>query len=453
MLPSKDDCMKKPITIFILFLGFAIMAQTKAEYKWDLETCFQYATAHNIQINTLKFGRDSADQDLLLANAAKFPSLSAFVGNTLNNGKTDGSSATGPWVSQFSSTGSYLLNSSVVLWNGNYLNNNIKQKKLQVESADLALSQSQNNVALAITQSFLSILLAKENLTYVSDLVATSTELVRQGQQLYDAGSIAKNNLLQLQAQLAGDQLLEVQARNAISQDILALKQLLQLPSETAFDIIGPENVDVVSILPPLDEVTQLAVKDFPDAKIGQLGLKIAELDIRKAKAGFLPALSANAAIGSGYVDILANSAYHNLGYFNQASDRFNQSLGLALAVPIFSNRTNKTTFEKAKIALKVAALNAQNDRLLLTQAVQQAYLSAGNALQEYLAAQVQLKAVTETYRVGTAEFKLGGITSFDLLQQRNQYVQAVQSFTQAKYSALLQEKIYRFYAGMKITL
>jgi outer membrane protein len=50
-------------------------------------------------------------------------------------------------------------------------------------------------------------------------------------------------------------------------------------------------------------------------------------------------------------------------------------------------------------------------------------------------------------------QLKLGAINTYDLLQQRNQYVQAVQAYTQAKYDAFLQKKIYEFYRGNPVTL
>jgi len=39
-----------------------------------------------------------------------------------------------------------------------------------------------------------------------------------------------------------------------------------------------------------------------------------------------------------------------------------------------------------------------------------------------------------------------------DYLQQKNLYVQAQQSYIQAKYSAALYAKIYNFYTGVPVT-
>jgi outer membrane protein len=80
-------------------------------------------------------------------------------------------------------------------------------------------------------------------------------------------------------------------------------------------------------------------------------------------------------------------------------------------------------------------------------------YITASGAVQAYAASGEQLVAAKESFRIITEQYRLGGSNSFEVLQLRNQYVQAVQSYTQAKYTAVLQYKIYQFYLGNPVTL
>jgi outer membrane protein len=420
--------------------------------KWSIEECFKYAMEHNIEINTLLLNEQSSAQDLYAAKGSQIPNLSGSASQLFNNNKIE-ASGNGNLENQLTSSGNYSVNSSIVLWNANYIKNNIKQRDLLRQSAGLSVQQSQNAITLLITQSYLAILLAKENLTYLSDLYSTSEEKVKQGQLFYDAGSIPRNNLLQLQAQLAGDKYLLVQTQNTIRQNILTLKQILQLPTEVLFDVLTPTRIEIVTVTSSLQSVQQTAFEIFPEIKIGELEVAIASLDISKAKAGFKPTLAANGALGTGYSSVISNSNFLKTSYFTQLDNNFYQRIGLNLSIPIFSNRINKTNLEKANIGFKQANINLQNSQLVLSQEVEQAYLNFTNALQAYNAAKEQLSAVTETYRIVNEQFRLGGINSFDLLQQRNQYVQAVQSYTQTKYTAVLQQKIYDFYRGIPIQL
>jgi outer membrane protein len=429
----------------------AQLADTIAVTKWTIHDCLEYAAAHNIDVNTLRLNELSSIQDLSAARAVKIPSLNGAVGNTFTNANNDitGNNA---FVNQLSSTGTYSLNADIVLWNGNLINNTILQNKLLVQSAGLAVNHSINTITLLIAQAYLNILLSKENLKYVNDLVAASAALVKQGQLFYDAGSVAKINLLQLQSQYAGDKYLLVQTQNAIRENTLLLKQLLQLPTDSLFDIVTPDSVAAIEPLPSLQRVQEKAMQSFPEIKIGQLGIEIASLGIAKARGGFKPVLAANASIGSGYSDMIRNASAPKTGYFTQAGNNFHQRLGITLSIPVFSNRINKTNLAKANIQYTQSTLNLQNYRLVLSQAVEQVYLNVSNAQQAYSAANEQLVAATESFRIINEQFRLGGTSTFEVTQLRNQYVQAVQAYTQTKYTAVLQFKIYEFYLGNPVT-
>jgi outer membrane protein len=435
----------------MLIAGTGYAQKTDTVRLWSIADCFAYAAANNIRINTLRLNETSAKQDVLAAKGVKIPSLYINAGNSFNNANND-AAGNGTLVNQFSSSGSYSLNSSLVIFNGNYINNNIRQHDLLVTSSTLSTNQTVNTIILSITQAYLDVLLAKETLQYVIDLVGSSAEMVKQGQLFYKAGSIAKINLLQLQAQAASDNYLLVQTRNAIRQNILLLKQLLQLPADSSFDIITP-SITLQGAVPPLQQVQQAALASFPEIKIGELGLAIAALSIAKTRSTFWPVITASGSTGTGYNDIITNNSYTKTGYFRQSGNNFYQQLGLNVYIPIFSNRLNSVNLAKAKIAYTQASLTLQNNRLILSQEVEQASLNTSNARQAYDAANEQLKSASESYRIVNEQFRLGGTNAFDLRQQRNLYVQAVQAFTQARYTLLLQEKIYTFYMGRPVTL
>jgi outer membrane protein len=214
-----------------------------------------------------------------------------------------------------------------------------------------------------------------------------------------------------------------------------------------------PNNLEVVALISPLESVQNNAIQNFPEVKIGQMNMDISTLNITKAKASFMPTLTANAGIGTGYNDVLNHSYATDSNYFTQTGNNFYQQIGLGLSIPILSNQIHKTNLEKAKISYKQADFNFKNTKLVLSQQVELAFLNANDAQQAYQSANDQLIAVTESYRILNEEYKLGGINAFDLLLQRNQYLQAIQAFTQSKYTAILQQKIYNFYNGTKIQL
>src|SRR6202012_2636727 len=189
-------------------------------------------------------------------------------------------------------SGNYSLSSSVTLYNGGAITNNIQQKNLSVQSANLSIIQQENDITLQITQAYLAILLDKENITYDTDLVKTAEAQVKLEQQRYDVGSVARSALIQLQAQLATDKFTLVNAKNAERGDLLTLKELLVLPSDVNFDIMRPDTIVRTDSVTAFHEVEKIALTNRPEVKNGELGVKIAQYGVSIANAGYLPTLT-----------------------------------------------------------------------------------------------------------------------------------------------------------------
>jgi len=414
--------------------------------RWDLQTCLDYAKKNNIQLNSLRLTARTAQQNYLLSRAQREPNLQAGVGLTYTHSK-NANPVVGGFQTQSSFSNSLNLGSGMTLYNGGYISNDIKQKNLEIESANLNILQTENNITLSITQAYLSILLAKENVVYVQDLVNTSMAQVEQGRKQYEAGSIARNAYIELQAQMATDKYNFVTAQSAVRSNKITLKQLLQLSITDSFDIVTPDTVLSKEAVPALDQVVATALRDRPEIKNGQLGIEISRYDLLKARAAYLPILTASANLSSGY----SNNQHDD--YFKQLDNNFFQQAGLSLSIPIFNRRVAKTGVENAKIEIEQSQLNLKNVQTSLALTIEQAYINVVNAQGQYDAADEGLRANQESYRIAGEQLKVGAANIVDYLQQKTLYTQAFQVYIQAKYNAALSIRIYDFYMGIAVKL
>jgi outer membrane protein len=442
------------LLVILLLSCLNVLAQDSTLNKplrWNLPQCIEYAKKNNIQINSLRLSKLTSQQEYLLAKAGRLPDLSGSVSQTFihqnkqgNASIVNGNTVVSGGGSGITASGQYALNSSVTLYNGNYINNNILQKNMEVEAANLNIIQQENDITLQITQAYLAVLLDKETIISDTSVANTSKAQVKLEQQRFNVGSVAKKDLIQIEAQNATDQYNLTSAMNTERADLLTLKQLLLLPSEADFDITKPDTILVSKNLTPLKQAVDTAMKNRPEIKNGQLAVQVAQYDVKKAQAGYKPTLSAGGAIGT---------QYSGSGYFSQLNNNFYQQLGLTLAVPIFTRRTVKTQVEEAKIGVDQANLNFNNTKITLSQSVERAYINVQNAQSQYDAAEVQFNFNQESYRIANQELKIGASSIVDFLLQKTAYVQAQQAFIQAKYNLLLTQKIYDFYRGVPVTL
>ena len=436
--------------VILLLLAGAIRAQDSSAQlpaRWDLQTCLDYAKKNNVQLNMLRLNAKTAEQNYLLAKAGRQPTLSGSVPIIYNHSNKNVNGVIGGFQTQSSFSQSFTVSSGVTIYNGGFINNDIRQKNLEIESANLTILQNINSITLEITQAYLNILLAKENVVYLQDLVNTSSAQVDQGKKEYEAGSIARNAYIELQAQYATDKYNLVTAQSSVRQNKVTLKQLLQLPFQDSFDIVSPDTIIAKEAVPVLDTVVSVAMRTRPEVKNGQIGIDVSRYDLAKAKTGYLPILTASAELSTGY----SNSSPDD--YTRQLDNNFFQQVGLNLSIPIFTKRAVKTAVENARIEVENSKLNLQSTQTTLALNIEQAYINVINAQGQYDAAVEELRANQESFRIAGEELKVGASNIVNYLQQKTLYTQAFQAYIEAKYNAALSIRIYDFYMGTDIKL
>ncbi len=424
----------------MFFLAFILnIAAQNQSGGWDLKSCIEYAIKNNISLKNLRLNVSSGEQDLLMSKYAKHPSLSAGVSQSLTY-NSDGSGYT---------SSSFGLNSAVVLYKGNYYNNDIKSNEFSLQAANLDVEAAENDITLQITQAYLNVLLASENIEYVKDLAATSESQVQQCKEKYNSGAVALKDLMQLQSAMANDKYSLVTAENAKRQNILTLKKLLQLPTDTVFEIATPDYVSTEISVSPLDDVRKSALQSRPEIKSGEVLINKQNVELLKAKAGYLPTVSLGGSIGTGFSGISSESPDP---YFSQIANNYNPSLGLTISFPIFNRNSTRISVAKSKIALEQTKLESVNTKTILMQEIEQAFISVQNAKSQFVAAVEQFNYAKESYRISAEQLKIGANNNVEYLQQKNLYIQAQQMYLQSKYSMILYAKIYNFYKGIPVT-
>lgn len=456
----KNENISGFILINRLFLAFSfviacllpasILAQdsslTNLPDKWTLQNCFDYAAENNLQLQTLSLNVATSNQNLLQSKAAVYPNLSASSTQYLTNSK-NANPVVGGFQTQANFASNYSLNSSMIVYEGGYLRNNIQSQQLYVQAAKLNVAEAKNDITIQITQAYLNILMEKENILALQNLVQTSQAQYNNGKVLFDAGSIAKKDLVQLEATLATDQYNVVLAENQLRQNTLTLKQILQLPSSYNLEVQDSVNVMVPNAATDLQTVEDSALHNRPEVKNGEIALQQSNLQLRQAYTANSPTISAGGTFASGYSDD------QNIKYFGQLNNNFYQRIGITLGIPIFNNRITKTNIEKSKIAIDQSQIALKNTKLVLSQQVEQAFINVSNSQAQYKAAQVQYTANEENYRIANEQLNLGAVNMVDFLVQKNSFIQAQQNLIQAKYNVIMSYGIYEFYMGKPITL
>lgn len=441
--------------IAFLFSGAGMLPGISAQEMWDLQSCIDYALEQNITIRKNRVTAESTQIDVKTAKAALFPSLSFSTSQQVVNRPYQESSnmVSGNEIisssSKTSYNGNYGLNASWTLYNGSKRLKTIKQEQLNNQVAELDVATSENSIQESIAQIYIQILYAAESVRVNENTLQVSIAQRDRGQQLLNAGSIAKSDFAQLEAQVSADRYQLVTAQTTLQDYKLQLKQLLELDGENEMNIYLPALSDenVLTPLPTKKDIYISALAIRPEIEASKLNIEASELGIDIAKSSYYPTISLSAGIGTNH------TSGSDFTFAEQVKNGWNNSIGLSVSVPIFNNRQTKSAVQKAKLQRETSILSLLEEQKALYKTIEGLWLDANSAQQQYAAANAKLKSTQTSYELISEQFNLGMKNTVELLTEKNNLLQAQQEQLQAKYMAILNTQLLKFYQGDKLEL
>lgn len=426
------------LSVFLVSLVFSGIAQEHQSYRFTLEDCLRFAFANSYERKTMELTGKSLEASYEQSKQQRLPSLSASVGQNLSNNENG-----------WSTSGNIGVGSSVTIYQGGNINNTIEQNRLNVERNEVQLQRYDNQLTLQILQSFLTILGNQELVSYQQEVLNTSRAQLKQGQARHRLGTILESDLLLLEAQYYSDSNNVADTRINIENNLLDLKVLLSMNPSDDLEIVAPntDNLEMLKeTLPTEEEAVSLAMETMPDLRMSDYDIRLAEKSVDLARGNYFPSISANANVGMG---ILSYDSDGNSKWYGTPTE----SVGVSMSIPIYSRGQTKANVKKSRIALEQAQLDYEQSTLAVRQAAVQAYRNVVSAYNAYQVSQVKENAYSKSFNAYDMQYQYGNITTVELLQQQNNYLNALNSYIQNKYSLLMKRKILDVYMGKRIEL
>ena len=429
---------KSVLTSLLLLLSLIpVVAQESHSYRFSLGDCLRFAQANSYERKAMELTSQSLETTYEQSKQQRLPNLSASVGQNINNNENG-----------WSTSGNVGVGSSVTIYQGGNINNTIEQNRLNMERNEVQLERFDNQLATQILQSFLTIIGNQELLNYQLEVLNTSREQVKQGRARHRVGSILESDLLLLEAQYYSDSNHVVDTRINIDNNLLDLKVLLSMNPSDNLEIVAPDtdNLDgLKETLPTEEEAVSLAMEYTPDLRISNYDIRLAEKSVDMARGNYFPSISANANVGMGVLSFDSE----NSRWYGKPTE----SAGVSMSIPIYSRGQTKANVKKSRIALEQAQLDYEQSALSVRQTVVQAYHNVVAAYNAYKVSQLKEEAYSKSFHAFNTQYQYGVITTVELLQQQNNYLNALNSYIQNKYSLLMKRKILDVYMGKPISL
>ena len=468
-------------TILTAIMLIMSASQIKAQTLWSLEDCINYAFDHNLDIKKQVLVVETNKANLLQTKLNTLPSINAGASTVNNWGRTI-DQYTNEFATNRVRSDNLYIQGNITLFSGLQKINMIKRNQLTLQYSQYSLDDLLDNISLTVAGYYLDILFNRELLVVANEQLTVTQQQVRRMEKLVEAGTLAKGDLLNIQAQEAREELQVIEAENRLGISYLTLQQLIDYPVTEDFDVQVPRlrSVEAPSIDITSNQIYNYAVLNRPEVKLAELNVDIAHKDISLARGQQSPVISMGGSWGSGYSGLnqLGENPYvteQQIGFTesgepvytqytqyqdyvtkdwaDQLNDNNNRTVGFYLNIPIFNGWQVRNNISRAKIAEETAMHDLQLTKNNLRKVIEQAYADAVAALKTYGSSLKQVEAQTEAFKYAEQKFDVGLINSVEYNEIKKELTLAQSDLLRAKYDYIFKTTILSFYMGNPLSL
>lgn len=439
---------------FCLFALLSLHAQTR---QWTLSQCIEHAISHNISIKQKANQCKQREYQLSTARNSRLPDLSASASESFSFGR--GLTLDNTYTNRSTNSTSLSLGTTVPLFTGFQIPNQIKLSQLNLEAATQDLEKARNDIRMKVAQAYVQILYDMEMADVAHRQVAIDSQQVARLEAFVENGKASAAELSRQRSTLAASHLTATQADNSYQLSLLALTQLLELPSLDDFAVVrvnvsgndnGNDNGNgfLRSSLPSPEIIYAEALTFKPEVQAEQLRLSAAERNIDIAKAAGLPTLNLSAGLQTNYyktVGIMADN------FTTQLKNNFAQYVGLSLNVPIFTRFKVHNSIRSARVDLENQHLQLENVKKTLYKEIQQVYYNAVAADSKYHSSEAAARSGYDAFLLTQAKYENGKATITEFNEAKANYLKAESDHVKARYEYLYQTALMDFYRGREL--
>ncbi|WP_194777981.1 TolC family protein [Pararhodonellum marinum] len=403
----------------------------------SMNDCFLIAAKQNIPVQL-------ADNDIQIANirksSAKFallPSLSYDMNHYFSFGKNIDPVTNAFAFEQFSG-GEMGLRLRMNLFSGFQNLLAISENMHRQRSAEYAKSAVFLEICFQIVDLFSSYMIVQESTKAVSGNIKILKNELEIITEKIKVGRLTEYEAFAFEARLETEKAEMIRLNNETEIILQQLKELLNFPYDTpiALEELDISELENILYLPTSkDEVISMVVNNHPIIGQFEEQLKVSDMVLKSANRAFYPSLRLGASVLSNYSVNMGQSVTNETLIMEQVFNNLGQYISVGLSIPIFTQMQNLNRVREEKIRLHNTKLNLDDTRNSLVSNTLQLYNTFLANREKY---QITLRALEKnklSYDLQEEKYRLGRISSVELLTARDMFNASLGKFNQAKLS------------------
>ncbi len=391
----------------------------------NLEQCLERALSQSLAVKKAEADISVADFQLKEAKAGFFPTFKTtysytrldedpsvtFSGMTFQTGTADNFN----WE----------VSLSQPLFTGFRILTGKKLAELGLENANLTVELAKLDLALQVKQAYFNVLLAQKR-TLVADRAIKQLEAqVEVAKNFYEVGMSSKNDLLQVEVELANTVQNKVNAENNVSLAKAQLNTILRRNIETPLELEDVKGFTAQE--PELGPSLKIALDERVEMKQAQLGVDSALKGVDLAKADYYPQV---ALVGS-YARS-GDTAIVDGSDVDDAPTDLTLTLALNWTIWDWNARSHRVGASKGEVLKARHVLNQIRDGVALE--IKQALLNLASTKKNIAVNSKAIEQAEESLRMSKERYREQVTTSTEVLDAQTRLSQAQVNYYAALY-------------------
>lgn len=365
----------------------------------DLKGAVTTAIQNNRDITIAELKRREAEADVSAAAAKKNPSVSY----SWQRNQYPTQVVTTVVGTQSSNHGySQGINVSWPIWTFGKVEGAIDAARYQKNIADLTVYKTEADTKLAAVQAYYQYLEAVKLAEVQAQSVTDYASHLNNVQQQFDAGIVAKLDVLSSNVSLANAKQKSIAADNTRDVAEANLNNIMRIPMNTTLNPLD-KNFPEPEFDLTMEQAILMAQKYRWELVEADYGVKAAEASLRSAKAGYLPTVS----VGGGYSWKEASVT---------AVDKDDWAVQGGLSWSLWDGGATQASVKKADAAVKTAQETLLQAREKIELEVRQDYLNVLSYKEQIRAAEASVAQAEEAYKIATVRYSSGVGINLDVL-------------------------------------
>ena len=405
--------MKQGTTLFLLmfFVPWMLHAQ-EAPQTISLQQAVEFAIKHNKELQSSQMNIDLYRQKVRESVSQGLPQVNGTVTYSTNfNYKMN----FGGQAIKMKDQSNLTVGLQQLLFSGQWILG-MQTSKIAVRLTEQEVETTELDIIENIYNSYYTVLVSERMLDILRQNLENMNEIYKHTDNMYKAGTVEVTDVDQIRINVGQlkNSLLSMERTVAVNYNLLRLQ--LGLEAGTPIKL-----TDALNVFLENDKSARLYVEKFDINNNLSYQLITTQTELNKKMLGlekwsYAPTISGN----------------YNFNY-----KILKHTAGLTMNIPIFSGLQRDSKVKQAKITLEQSYMQKSLLQDQLNVQDEQLKFNLKNAMENYNLQKENIDVATRVLKNYQRKYELGAVSSLDLTQANNNYLQAETNYTEAILSLL----------------